>query len=117
VIVIDRRSVIPVQKQIALQVKKEIILGRLKEGDKLPPVRELARRLGVNVNTVLKALDELVNERVLDVQHGKGYFVSRSEILPKELLEELEGIAKKLRSGGVDKSLAMMLLMEVWKGE
>lgn len=116
-IVVDRRSVIPVQKQIALQVKKEIILGRLREGDKLPPVRELAQRLGVNVNTVLRALDDLVHEGVLDVQHGKGYFVSKSEILPKELIEELEGIAEKLKSSGVDRSLAMVLLMEVWKGE
>ncbi|MDK2864879.1 MAG: hypothetical protein PWP37_1071 [Thermotogota bacterium] len=113
-IVVDRRSVIPVQKQIALQIKKEIILGRLRQGDKLPPVRELAQNLGVNVNTVLKALDELVNEGVLIVQHGKGYFVSESEILKKELIAELEEIAGRLKENGVDRSLAMILLMEVW---
>lgn len=48
----------------------------LKEGDKVASIRELAGRLAVNQNTVLKVYNELCRENVLKIVRGEGTFVS-----------------------------------------
>ena len=49
--------------------------GRLKAGDRLPPTRSLARRLGVNRNTVVAAYDALATEGVVSSHTGRGTFL------------------------------------------
>jgi GntR family transcriptional regulator len=49
---VDKHSGVPAYIKIMNIVKKEIMFERLKIGDQLPPVRELASRFGVNTNTV-----------------------------------------------------------------
>ena len=58
------------------QIKHQIAVGVLGQGDKLPSVRELATRLAVNQNTVLKVYNELCREQVLKVERGDGTYVS-----------------------------------------
>ncbi len=48
----------------------------LKEGDKVPSVRELAAKLAVNQNTILKVYNELCRENVLKIERGDGTYVS-----------------------------------------
>ncbi|KRM99948.1 GntR family transcriptional regulator [Loigolactobacillus rennini] len=67
---------VPIYYQIKQYIYKEIIVNRLKPGAKLPAVRQLAVKLTVNVNTVQRALSELVNEGILKPQRGKGNFVT-----------------------------------------
>ncbi len=50
--------------------------GVLKEGDKVPSVRELAARLAVNQNTILKVYNELCRQNVLRIERGDGTYVS-----------------------------------------
>jgi GntR family transcriptional regulator len=116
-ITIDKLSPIPVYKQIVLQVKKEIILGRLKKGDKLPPIRDLSKSLKVNVNTVLKAYERLVSEGIAFSEHGKGFFIREEMSVPKDLVENLREVAKKMKDHGVELGLAMMIIQEVWSDE
>jgi len=118
-IILDRKSPIPIHKQIILQIKKEVILGRLKPGDKLPPVREMAARLKVNVNTVLRAFEDLTREGILESQHGKGFFVSAQNMQQElsEVIEYLKRVVKEFKKHGIDKYLGMTLLLEVWKDE
>mgnify|MGYP006296302813 CR=1 FL=1 len=68
----------PIYRQIIDQVKYQVATGMLKEGDKLSSVHELANRLAVNQNTVLKVYNELCRENVLRIERGDGTYVSSS---------------------------------------
>lgn len=72
---IDLHSGIPVYKQIANRLLAAMADGTLKHGDRLPTIRELRDRLGVNPNTVAKAYHELSLKGLLDGQRGFGSFV------------------------------------------
>jgi DNA-binding transcriptional MocR family regulator len=65
----------PVYRQIAEQIRGEISAGRLGEGERLPAIRDLATRLGVNRDTVALAYDALVSEGTLESTVGRGTFV------------------------------------------
>jgi len=66
----------PLYQQIIEQVKRRVALRALREGDRLPSVRELARQTRVNPNTVAKAYLELEREGVVETRRGTGTFVS-----------------------------------------
>jgi GntR family transcriptional regulator/MocR family aminotransferase len=68
----------PVYRQIADHIRGEIEAGRLEPGARLPTIRELARRLGVNRDTVSLAYDELAAEGRLEATVGRGTFVRGS---------------------------------------
>ena len=51
----------------------------LKEGDRVPSVRELASRLAVNQNTILKVYNELCRQNVLKIERGDGTYVSSAK--------------------------------------
>lgn len=66
----------PIYLQIMDEIKLRIAQGRLKPGDKVPAVRDLAIKAGVNPNTMQKALSELEREGVLYSQRTAGRFVA-----------------------------------------
>ncbi len=66
----------PIYLQIMDEIKLRIAQGILKPGDKVPAVRDLALKAGVNPNTMQKALAELEREGVLYSQRTAGRFVS-----------------------------------------
>lgn len=66
----------PIFVQIMDEIKLRIAKGELKAGDKVPPVRELALKAGVNPNTMQKALSELEREGVLYSERTSGRFVA-----------------------------------------
>lgn len=67
---------IPIYIQIMDEIKLRIAQGKLNEGDKVPSVRELALKAGVNPNTMQKALAELEREGVLYSNRTAGRFVA-----------------------------------------
>src|SRR4030095_2832707 len=69
----DRR---PLYQQVADEIKALIARGELAEGAALPPVRQLAADLGVNLNTIATAYRELQSEGLITVKHGSGAVVS-----------------------------------------
>lgn len=62
----------PIYQQIIDQIKAQIADGTLKKGERLPPVRELATDLGINVNTVYKAYKELETQGIVRMRVGFG---------------------------------------------
>ena len=72
---LESSSAVPVYRQIVDQIKYQIASGTLRPGDRLPSVRDLARQLPVNQNTVLKAYDLLAHEGLLARRQGDGTFV------------------------------------------
>jgi GntR family transcriptional regulator len=74
-IVVDQDDPRPVFRQIADEVQRCVATGILKAGDPLPAVRELARQLKVNPNTVQQAYRELERAGSAYVRRGVGTFV------------------------------------------
>ena len=69
----------PLYRQIAEAVERELAEGRLKPGDKLPTVRELAQELSAAHGTVKRAYDELHRRGVVDMTQGRGTFITDRE--------------------------------------
>jgi GntR family transcriptional regulator len=83
---LDQRSGVPVYRQIIDQVLGGIASGKLRAGDQLPTVRQLAVDLAINPNTVVRAYRELEIREVLATQQGTGTFVTDK----KPPVDELE---------------------------
>ena len=75
---IESQKGLPLYFQLIEEIKRLIASGKLKQGDQLPTVRQLAVDLAINPNTVAKAYDELRREKILDVKQGIGTFVRKS---------------------------------------
>ena len=71
----DRR---PVYRQIADQIRVQIDAARLTAGSRLPPIRHLARDLGVNRDTVALAYESLAEAGVVESAVGRGTFVAET---------------------------------------
>ena len=80
---IDFRSGIPITDQIVEQLYDRIVLGELRTGEQLPTVRDLARQLKVNFNTVARAYRILDQAGVINTQHGRGTYIL-PEVPPQE---------------------------------
>src|SRR5436305_10504194 len=65
----------PLYAQLERSIRAAIAAGRLKEGDQLPTVRQLALDLRINANTVAKVYAELERAGVVATQRGTGTFV------------------------------------------
>lgn len=73
----------PLYQQVADGIKALIAKGDLKEGTALPPVRQVAADLGVNLNTVATAYRRLQEEGLITVRHGSGAVVSSRKAAAK----------------------------------
>jgi GntR family transcriptional repressor for pyruvate dehydrogenase complex len=79
-----KHSFVPMERQslsdrLARQIRGSIQSGDFRRGDRLPPIMEMARRFGVGHPTIREALKKLEAMGVVDIRHGSGVFVSRSE--------------------------------------
>jgi len=75
---IDLQSRIPIYEQLYKRVVEMTVKKQLSPGDKLPSVRELAKSLGVNPNTVSKAFQSLERDGIIYSLAGRGSFISES---------------------------------------
>src|ERR1700733_1346605 len=78
-------------EQVVYAVKKAIIAGALKPGDKFPSVRVLSQELRINPNTAQKVVAALTAENLLTVKPGIGTLVADAQPATKEQLAELLG--------------------------
>lgn len=104
---ISTRSGVPPYLQIVQQVKQNVRLGLLKEGDKLPAVREVVAMIAINPNTVVKAYKELENQGFIEKRSGIGTFVSMQSTGPPPdvqaaLLKKLEIWITEVKEAGLD---------------
>lgn len=73
---IDRSEPLPLHDQVAAEIRRAIAEGEAGPGDRLPLAKDLAAVLGVNKNTVLRALHILRDEGLLDFTRGRGVTVA-----------------------------------------
>src|ERR671910_3839468 len=75
---LDARSGVPPYLQIVQQVRQALLLGYLREGDRLPLIREAVEQLAVNPNTVSKAYRQLEQDGLVSAKPGVGTFITGS---------------------------------------
>ncbi len=80
---------LPIYIQIMNLIKKRIVIGELKEGEKLPSVRELSTELKVNPNTIQRSYQELEREDLVFTQRGTGTFVVEDKEIIKDLKKNM----------------------------
>src|SRR5690349_117092 len=73
---VSRADPTELHEQVAAEIRRAIAEGEAKPGERLPPARDLAAVLGVNTNTVLRALRALRDEGLLEFRRGRGITVS-----------------------------------------
>ena len=113
----DRR---PIYEQIKEKMKFLIIGGAMKEGEKIPSVRELAVSMAINTNTIQKAYKELESDRYIYSVTAKGYFVTprASTDVGKnaELLAKFSDTVRELMYLGKTKNELSDIINSIYKG-
>lgn len=105
---IEKGSAVPISSQVAEQIATLCASGKLVPGARLPSVRELARELAVNQNTILRVYERLVRDGLLEMRHGQGTFVAEDiggstlAAHRKRLLEEFRQLARQGVALGLD---------------
>jgi GntR family transcriptional regulator len=118
---IDHTSPVPLHQQVAAAIRRAIAEGEPRSGERLPPAKDLAAVLGVNANTVFRALRTLRDEGLVEFRRGRGVSVTgiapqRSLVVakarelvavarrcgyrPAELAEIIEQVSTELPEGG-----------------
>jgi GntR family transcriptional regulator len=108
-ITIDERDSRPMYQQVVDEVKALIARGELEEGSSLPPVRQVAADLGVNLNTIAFAYRQLQKAGLIKVRHGAGAVV-KARVVAQDLDERLHA---KLMAALTDLILAGLTRAEV----
>ena len=96
-VIINNSSMIPVYEQVVEQIRQQIMLGELKEGEGLPSVRSFANELKISALTVKKAYDKLEEDGLVVTVHGKGSYVAATD----------SGLAQEARRKAAEEELSL----------
>ena len=102
-ITLNPESDVPVFQQIHDEIVVAIACGQLSDGDKLDPVRRVAKDIGINPATVKKAYDLLVSDGLVETAGRSGSIVrpgARSAAQEKQLEEQLSRVVALARAQG-----------------
>ena len=102
---IDEASELPLYAQIASSVREDIATGRVVPGQVLPPAREIAAGLEINVHTVLRAYQLLRDEGLVDLKRRRGAVITAAAGAIAELREEVSALVAHAASLGVSPAL------------
>ena len=100
---IDRSDPTLLHDQVAAQIRRSIADGDAKPGERLPPARDLAAVMGVNTNTILRALRLLRDEGLLEFRRGLRIRVSGTPQRGAVIAKAIE-LVQLGRNGGYDRA-------------
>ena len=112
----------PVYLQIINFIKRGAIAGTIRDGDELPSRRVLSALLGINPNTVQKAVHMLDEEHLMESRTGAKSCMTLPpdtlDALRREVLsDELRAMARTLQQLGISREEALRLIEQAWKEE
>jgi GntR family transcriptional regulator len=106
---VDKGDPLALHEQVAAQIRRAIADGEAGPGDRLPLARDLAAVLGVNRNTVLRALHQLRDEGLLEIRQGRGITVAGTPERGAVMTRARELVAFARRNGyGREELIAMI---------
>lgn len=116
---VDTTSPVPPYEQIRTQLSALITTGRLPEGERLPPVRQLAADLGLAAGTVARAYRELESASLIHTRRGAGTRVAplpagTSHPDPAQLAAAAVQFTTAARALGADEAEALRAVREAW---
>lgn len=116
---IDLQSRTPIYEQLYRRIIELAAKKQLNAGDKLPSVRDLAKQLGVNPNTVSKTFQLLERDGIICSVPGRGSFISdkNSGIIRESALENFRKAAQDAYSAGLERSQMIAVIEEIDQGE
>ena len=112
-ITVDARDRRPLYQQIVDEIKALIAGGELPEGSSLPPVRQVAADLGVNLNTIAHAYRQLQKQGLVKIRHGAGAIVASrllNETTEEQLRSQLATALTQLALAGLKQSEVRILV-------
>ena len=114
-IILNSESTLSIYEQIIKSIKNSIVKEEIIPGDMLPPIRSLARDLGISVITTKRAYEELEKEDLIYSVQGKGFYVKEpnKEKLKEQQLKSFEIMAEKLIEEGRDLGLTLDDMQDV----
>jgi GntR family transcriptional regulator len=118
-IVVDENDRRPIYQQVVDEIKALIARGELREGAALPPVRQVAADLGVNLNTIATAYRELQREGLISVRHGAGAVVASTTAQEKsddELRKPLRAALTQFVLAGLPRAEIMAVVADELRG-
>ncbi len=110
---VDASAAVPLADQIAAQVRGGILRGDLSAGDRLPPARELADVLDVNLHTVLRAYAKVRDEGLIELRRGRGAVVrGDADATRLRLVELARQFVGEARRQGLDETEMLAIVRE-----
>ena len=112
---LDGSSGVPPYLQLVHQVRQSLLLGYLREGDRLPTVKDVAADLVINPNTVVKAYRQLEHEGIAGGRPGQGTFITATSapVPPaahRDLRASLEAWLRAAGEAGLDDQAVTALI-------
>ena len=112
----------PIYVQLVEKLRLEIVSGKLKIGERLPSVRELALTARVNPNTMQKALAELETEGLVYTERTNGKFVTANKELIEKIKrklakEKVNNYIKDMKNIGITYEESIQYLQELGRKE
>ncbi len=91
----------PLYLQITREVRRAIVRGEVRAGERLPAARELAHSLGVNMHTVLRAYAELRDAGDIELRRGRGAVVLPRSDLHDDVASAVQNLLEVARRRGI----------------
>lgn len=111
---------IPIYIQICNQIKEQIIRGDLRDGDKLPSIREYSSTYEVTNLTIQRAMQQLEQDGIIQARKGVGSFVldGSRDLLAKHMIERItKDFVTKMKNMGLANIDIIKLLKEELENE
>lgn len=111
---LDPTSTIGLAEQIAGRVRGALASGELGPGERLPPARELAAGLEVNMHTVLRAYSALRDDGLIELRRGRGAQVRHEvDVAGLQLDEQIQQLVRAADRLGVDRETLIERMRKV----
>ena len=111
---VDPSSPTPLFEQLAAGMRAVIARGEVGPGERLPPARAVARELGVNMHTVLRAYAKLREDGLVDVRRGRGAVVCSDGAAGRAAMRSLaKALTVEARRQGLSRSELHGLIEEL----